>query len=219
MEPRINQQNQSLGNNLTTQGQQLSGLKAGSYVKMMAKLFEISANLPNTVHDNNFNGAVVLDAKIAQLKQHLEHDDLGKLNQLSGEINTQLEQLKQNKSTVQFAMNCARQYEPLKQELLVQDENYRKLLGDVGELSKKQQSLHDVFKKYHHKEISRGELETQLTHVKNNYNTIAETAKKLFESKRILSANFHNLHVETSQLVAAAKGASYQMPSAPTQQF
>ena len=95
----------------------LTSIKNGSYVKIMKQLFEGSIGISNLSSISHSHDAVIIDAQSASMRQQLEKNYLTRLTSLSADINNEIIQLQQIKTTVPFANSFSQQYQPLKQAL------------------------------------------------------------------------------------------------------
>ncbi|OGT38789.1 MAG: hypothetical protein A3F11_08145 [Gammaproteobacteria bacterium RIFCSPHIGHO2_12_FULL_37_14] len=202
--------------------QQLVSMKELSYVKIMTKLFEYSIGITKSssgTTNPHFNDGIILDAQSAAMRQQLEQNYSSNLTTISNEINNQIQQLQQTKSTISFANNFAQQYQPLNLDVTKHLENYDKILIQVKNLIGEQKlSISELFKKYDDKKISLIELEKNLETLKNQHADLVNQVISLFENKKTLQQSLQVLHRDTSQMLAAAKGENYQLPT-PTQRL
>lgn len=188
----------------------------GSYVEMMGRLFESSVGMTNLSTHPYFKNALLLDAESAGLKQTLKQTDVNNLSTLSGEIDAQIKQLQQIKSTVSFGNNFALQSQPLKQDVAKLIETHNNLISDTNELIRDQhKTFVDIFRKYNEQKLSLSEFEKELEKLKNKHKELTKNVTQLLETKQTLQYNLENLHRETAQMLAAARGENYQLPITP----
>src|SRR3990167_3013077 len=197
----------------------LTSIKNGSYVKIMKQLFEGSIGISNLSSISHSHDAVIIDAQSASMRQQLEKNYLTRLTSLSADINNEIIQLQQIKTTVPFANSFSQQYQPLNREVVKHTEDYEKTSTDVKNLIKQQHSsMIELFNNYANKKISRQAFEAKLEEFKLKHTSIANHVIDLFEKKNVIEKNLETLHRETSQVVATTKSETYQPPS-PTQQL
>lgn len=185
-----------------------AAIQGGSYVKMLARLFELAtgiSNISSRLPHVHVNDSIRLDSQLAAINQELKKDYTGTLLKSSEEISSHISQLKQIRTTASAGGMFEQQYQPLKETLNKHIQAYAGLIDRVNNCIK-ESNVKDLLIRYDQKKISLTDLKKELENLKVKYTELFDDVRNLLDNKNTLQQNLDQLKHETSARLAPAIG-------------